>query len=60
MVVDPPNVQYRYLENSDVQYYHNVVKDGSDGTKDKVLGEVGLGIENPETMSVLDAVDAYS
>lgn len=56
-LLDPANLEYRYLQNSDTAFYKNVVMDGSDGFKHKYISEVGLGLSLPETHSKLDLDD---
>ncbi len=58
-VVDPGNLEYRYLKGRDLRLNMNVVKDGTDGTKDELLAEVGVGIKNPETMGKIAAVSTW-
>lgn len=60
MVVDPENLDYRYLGNSDLKLYENAVIDGADGRYDIIMGEIGLGYRLPETMAVLEAVSSYA
>ncbi|MEW6014165.1 MAG: DUF5309 family protein [Candidatus Zixiibacteriota bacterium] len=60
IVFDPDLVQYRYLQNSDVALYENVVRDGTDGFTDEHIAEVGLGVINPENISILKGVTTYA
>lgn len=60
VAVEPEKLNYRYLTDSDVKYYHNVVKDGSDGKYDVCMGEVGLGINNPEGFGILEEVSTWA
>jgi len=58
--LDPENLGLRYLEESDMALFEDVVKDGHDGSVDCYLAEVGLELALPETHSKLTGVVTYS
>lgn len=60
IVLDPEFLQYRFLQESDAMLYENVIRDGRDGFTDEILGEIGLGLENPELISILEDVSTYA
>lgn len=60
IVLDPANLEYRYLQNRDMALHLNVKRDGADGFYDEVKGEVGLGLQNPETMSIVEDITTYA
>lgn len=57
-VLDRDNIEYRFLD--DIALFEDVVQDGSDGWKDKYLGEVGFGLSLPETHAILEDITTYS
>ena len=58
--LDLPNLWYRYLTDSDIALYEDIVKDGRDGWMDEYMGEVGLHLQLPETHRLLTGVEDYS
>lgn len=60
MGVDIEDVAYRYLNDSDMALYENVIADGKDGWRDEILGECGLELNHPERHQIMDGVTAYT
>lgn len=59
-LIDPDQVMYRYLSNSDTKLKTHIEANDADGEEDEYLSEVGLHFSQEKKASVLYDVSSYS
>jgi len=59
IAIDPPTVEYRFLQNLDTKLYKNAVIDGRDGKVDIIRGHIGFGMVNPEMSGMVTEISDY-
>lgn len=59
-LVDPEQVKYRFLANSDTQLRTNIQDPSADGEEDEYLSEVGLDFRHEKKAALLYGATSYS